>query len=138
MSDRIEQEIAQGKTISDNAESVWRWSTPTGKIRAERRSKYFIELGKINKGSKVLELGCGTGIFTKMVHDATNASLIAIDISDDLLNQAVKKIPYVQFKVEDAMQTSFADATFDCVFGSSVIHHLDLEKSAKEIFRVLK
>lgn len=138
MNQRIEQEIAHGKKISADAESVWRWSTPTGLVRSERRAKYFIDLGKITSESRVLELGCGTGIFTKMIHDATNASLVAIDISNDLLDQAIKKLPDVEFKIEDAMNTSFTDETFDCVFGSSVIHHLDLEKSASEIFRILK
>ena len=36
------------------------------------------------------------------------------------------------------MQLSFADNSFDVVFGSSILHHLDFDKSLKEIFRVLK
>jgi ubiquinone/menaquinone biosynthesis C-methylase UbiE len=138
LSQRIEQEIAHGKKISDNAESIWRWTTPTGRIRSQRRAGYFIELGKINPASHVLEIGCGTGIFTKMIYDATKASVIAIDISHDLLDQAKTKIPGVEFRIEDAMKMSFNENTFDCVFGSSIIHHLDLEKASEEIFRVLK
>jgi SAM-dependent methyltransferase len=138
LNQRIEEEIAHGKKISDNAEAVWRWSSQTGKIRAERRSKYFVDFGKITSGSKVLELGCGTGIFTKLIYESTKASIIAIDISDELLDQAVKKLPQVEFKIENAMQTNFADESFDCIFGSSVIHHLELEKASREIYRLTK
>ncbi|HKR05686.1 MAG TPA: class I SAM-dependent methyltransferase, partial [Bacteroidia bacterium] len=94
--------------------------------------------GKITPASHVLEIGCGTGIFTKLIYESTNASIVAIDISDDLLDQAVKKLPNVEFKIEDAMHTGFANESFDCVFGSSVLHHLDLNRASKEIFRVTK
>jgi len=36
------------------------------------------------------------------------------------------------------MNLSFANDTFDCVYGSSILHHLDMEVALKEIFRVLQ
>ena len=138
MNQRIENEIAHGKKISSNAESIWGWATPTGRERSKRRANYFIDLGKITADSHVLEIGCGTGIFTRLIYEATKTSIIAIDVSDDLLDQAIKKLPNVKFKIEDAMHTDFTNETFDCVFGSSVLHHLDLDKASEEIFRVLK
>lgn len=135
---RIDNEIAHGKKISENAEDVWGWATPAGQIRANRRAGYFVSEGQIKQGDKVLEIGCGTGLFTEKVYNATKAEIIATDLSEDLLEVARKKGLPITFKAEDAMNLSYADASFDVVFGSSILHHLDFEKSLNEIYRVLK
>jgi ubiquinone/menaquinone biosynthesis C-methylase UbiE len=135
---RLAHEIAHGEKISSRAEYIWGWASPTGILRAERRSDYFIRLGDIKASDTILEVGCGTGIFTKLIHDKTKARIIAIDISDALLHKAIKNINGVEFKIENAMQMSFAGGAFDCVYGSSVLHHLELKKSLLEIYRVLK
>jgi ubiquinone/menaquinone biosynthesis C-methylase UbiE len=85
-----------------------------------------------------LEIGCGTGLFTRLVNEKSGASILATDISYELLKEAREKFPQGKFVLDDAMNMQFADASFDVVFGSSVIHHLDLKKSAQEIYRVLK
>ncbi|NNC86158.1 MAG: methyltransferase domain-containing protein [Bacteroidia bacterium] len=136
--DRIQHEIEHGKKISANAESVWNWSSPAGMVRAERRADFFVSEGKIQASDKVLEIGCGTGLFTKKVYDKTKAQITAIDISPELLEQAKVKLPEAEFLVEDAMNMKYDDNTFDVVFGSSVLHHLDMEKAMTELFRVLK
>ena len=136
---RIENEVAHGKKLSaEGAEEIWNWSSPAGQKRAERRANYFVELAKIKPGDKVLEIGCGTGLFTRKFYDATKAEIIATDISEDLLEEARKNLPQVTFKKDDAMNMSFADETFDVVFGSSILHHLDFKPALKEIYRVLK
>jgi ubiquinone/menaquinone biosynthesis C-methylase UbiE len=134
----LEHEIAHGKKISHNAEEIWGWESKAGQLRAERRANYFINLGSINQSDKVLEIGCGTGIFTRKVYDSTKAIITAIDISDDLLQLASTKMPEINFRIDDAMNLSFPEASFDVVFGSSILHHLDFKKSSEEIFRVLK
>lgn len=135
---KIANEIEHGKKISSNAEHVWGWSSPAGKLRAQRRANYFIDLGKLSRTSRVLEIGCGTALFTEKVYYATYSQITAIDISQDLLDQGKAKLPDVDFRLEDAMNLSFADNYFDVVYGSSILHHLHFEKALKEIFRVLK
>ena len=138
MDKRLEHEIEHGKKISENAESVWNWASPAGQVRADRRAKYFVDVAKITRSDKVLEIGCGTGLFTKKVYDMTGAAITATDLSIDLLNQAKAKLPNATFMIDDAMKMSFTDESFDVVFGSSILHHLDLSISLKEVFRVLK
>ena len=139
MRKRIENEIEHGKKLlSEGAESVWNWDSPAGKRRADRRAQYFIDLANIKSGDKVLEIGCGTGLFTRKFYAATKATIVAIDISEDLLTEARKLLPEVTFKSDDAMHMSFQNAEFDVVFGSSVLHHLEFDSSLKEIYRVLK
>jgi len=138
MDKRLAHEIAHGKKISENAESVWNWSSPAGQVRANRRARYFVDVAKITKNDKVLEIGCGTGLFTGKVFELTGATITATDLSSDLLNQAKAKVPQATFLVDDAMKMSFPDQSFDVVFGSSVLHHLDMDVALKEILRVMK
>ncbi len=137
---RIENEKQHGIKISDNAEAVWNWESPAGKKRANRRAQLLIEVGKIKGDSFALEIGCGTGLFTRKVFEATKCNIVAIDISDDLLKIAKEKLstPSVDFRIGDAMNLDFPENKFDVVFGSSVLHHLDMDKAYKEMFRVLK
>jgi hypothetical protein len=58
-SDRLTNEIRHGKKIAANAAGIWGWGSPAGKIRADRRASYFVRLGNITAGKKILEIGCG-------------------------------------------------------------------------------
>ena len=139
MNQRIEHEIAHGKKLkAGGAEDIWNWGSPAGQRRADRRAKYFIDLAKVKPGEKVLEIGCGTGLFTRKFFAATKANITAIDISQELLDDAKRLLPEATFKVDDAMHLSFANESFDVVFGSSILHHLEFDLALKEIFRVMK
>jgi ubiquinone/menaquinone biosynthesis C-methylase UbiE len=136
---RIENEIEHGKKIKKNAEDVWNWDSPAGRMRADRRAELLVKHGKIISTDKLLEIGCGTGLFTGKVSALSGTKdITAIDISDDLLELAKKKNPDFNFVIGDAMNLAFDKDTFDVAFGSSVIHHLDIRRSFEELFRVLK
>ena len=136
--ERISHEVAHGKKIQDEADKVWGWDSKAGRLRATRRANYFIDLGQMNENSVALDLGCGTGLFTDKVYNATKAKITGIDISEELLSQARERQPACEFKIEDAMNMTYPDNHFDVVFGSSILHHLEMDKATKEIFRVLK
>lgn len=138
MDERIEHEIRHGKFLAENgAGEIWNWESPAGKQRWKRRVKMLTK--HIKPEERVLELGCGTGYFTREIIK-TGASVIAIDISPDLLAIAHKdnNYPNVSFCEENAYQMSFPNESFNCVIGSSVLHHLNIEKAISEIYRVLK
>ncbi|MBI2967549.1 MAG: class I SAM-dependent methyltransferase [Bacteroidetes bacterium] len=135
---RLLHEIEHGKKIAADAEDVWNWSSPAGKVRADRRANYICTCGNFTANGRLLEIGCGTGIFTEKVFHITRAKITAIDISPELLELAKKKLPEVDFRIADAMATNFPDDSFDGVYGSSVIHHLEYEPAFREIYRVLK
>jgi len=135
---RIANEIAHGKKISENPEETWGWSTPAGQLRAQRRANYFIELGNITQNSKVLEIGCGSALFTQKVYEATHANIISTDLSEDLLTIARKKLPEVSFELQDAMNLPYGENSFDVVFGSSILHHLEMDVALAGMLKVLK
>ncbi|MDO8574895.1 MAG: methyltransferase domain-containing protein [bacterium] len=133
------QEVEHGKKIANSADFIWGWGTLVGQIRANRRADYLISLADIKPGKKVLEVGCGTGIFTEKLA-TTGAEIFAIDISSDLLSKAENRIKSskVTFKEADLEALPFEEGAFDCVVGVSVLHHVNIEKALREIKRVLK
>ncbi|MEZ4524425.1 MAG: methyltransferase domain-containing protein [Desulfobacterales bacterium] len=82
-----------GAFLAENdPEKIWGWDTPAGKIRAKRRSEMIIRGAGLKPGRKALEIGCGTGFFTEMFAQS-GAHILAMDISDDLLEIARKREP---------------------------------------------
>jgi ubiquinone/menaquinone biosynthesis C-methylase UbiE len=116
---------------------LWYWETAAGQIRWKRRLEMLIS--HIKPGMDVLEVGCGVGYFTKEMIK-TQAKVVAIDISPDLLNVAQEHIQgaNVTFKIDNAYDLSFSAGAFDIIVGSSVLHHLDVDQALKEFYRILR
>jgi SAM-dependent methyltransferase len=137
---RLAREIEFHRSIADRAEIVWNWDSPSGRRRAERRAQLFVEMGALAPGRSALELGCGTGIFVEKVA-RSGASVKGIDLSPDLLAAARARtaaLANVSLSCGNAEQMPYPDGTFDTVYGSSVLHHLDLDRALREVARVLK
>lgn len=138
MDNRLQNEIEHGKYLArEGAGEVWNWESPAGKVRWQRRVKMLTT--HLKPKDSVLEIGCGTGYFTREIAK-TGAMVTAIDISPELLQIAKEEIPdtNVTFLLENAYELSFNDLTFDSIVGSSVLHHLEIAKAIQEMFRVLK
>jgi ubiquinone/menaquinone biosynthesis C-methylase UbiE len=135
---RLAHEIEHGKyLVSSGAGEIWNWESPAGILRWKRRVDMISST--LRDGDKILELGCGTGYFTKEL-TKLNIQITAIDISPELIEEAQKEIQSenVSFQIQNAYQMDFRDNLFDAVVGSSVLHHLEIGKAVSEIFRVLK
>jgi SAM-dependent methyltransferase len=137
---RLEREIEHHRGIADRAELIWNWDSPSGRRRADRRAAIFVERGGLAPGRLALELGCGTGIFLARVAPA-GARIVGLDLSADLLAKARLRLagaPNVVLHRGNAEHSPYANASFDAVYGSSVLHHLDLDRALGEVFRVLR
>ena len=135
---RIQNEIAHGQFLREHgAGELWGWESVAGKVRWARRVEMLTS--HVTPGMSVLEVGCGTGYFTKELVKK-GAQIIAIDISEDLLEVARREISSsnVIFKLENAYSLKFKDSSFDTIVGSSVLHHLEVDKALSEFKRVLK
>lgn len=97
-------------------------------------------IGNVNN-NKILELGCGLG--EASVYMAKHgADVIATDLSGGMLEVAKKvaekhgtRIKTVKCSADDL---PFADNTFDIVYAANLLHHVDIETTLKEAYRVLK
>lgn len=137
---RLEREIEFHRQIAGRAEIVWNWDSPSGRRRAARRSAIFAREGDLRPGQRALEVGCGTGVFLE-VAARTGADIVALDLSADLLAQArgrVATADHVRLSLGNAEQMPFRPASFDAVYGSSILHHLNIDAALAEIFRVLR
>jgi 2-polyprenyl-3-methyl-5-hydroxy-6-metoxy-1,4-benzoquinol methylase len=139
--ERSTNEIIHGQKLasSGNPELIWNWDTPAGRFRAMRRGKLLSEAASLKAGLSVMEIGCGTGLFTEMMA-ASGAHILAVDISPDLLTAARQRsLPrdQVEFR-EMRFEDGDADGPFDAIVGSSVLHHLDIPTALQRIYDLLK
>ncbi len=137
--ERINNELSHGRKISRNAEFYWGWHGAAGRLRSERRAAMYRDAGSLGPGRKALEIGCGIGIFTALL-SKSGADITAVDLSPVLIERARAQnpVPNIKYLVMNVEKIGFPDNTFDCVYGSSVLHHLDLHKTLPEMLRVLK
>jgi SAM-dependent methyltransferase len=137
---RADHEREQGARLGDNADRVWGWTGAVGMRRAARRVRLLLATAGIAHGTDALEVGCGTGLFLRATADA-GAQVTGLDVSPDLLaiaRQRTAGLQNVRLVSGDAEHLPFADASFDAVYGSSVLHHVDLARTLSEVFRVLR
>lgn len=109
--------------------------------------KHIVSLLKLNGLNRVLDLGCGTGVLTRMIADRLNADAggkaIGIDAAAKMIKVARKKRATVNciFEVMAAESLSYEDDSFDTVVSSLFFHHVQMdlkEKALSEAFRVLR
>ena len=90
---------------------------------------------------EVLELGCGTGIFSEMIAGRVR-HLTATDFSPEMLERAGQRLSAynnVETRKEDAGHTSFADGAFDAVLTVNLFHHASEPAAiARECNRVVR
>ena len=136
----VEKEVLHGEYLaSHNPEKIWGWETPAGRQRATRRAQMIIDGARLSSGMRILEVGCGTGLFTEMFAQA-NVFILAVDISNELLEYAAKRrLPpgRVQF-LNKKFEECAVEGPFDAVIGSSILHHLDIEASLGKMYSLLK
>lgn len=99
-----------------------------------------LSLVDIKKGMKVLEAGCGTGIYTEWLAEK-GAEVTAIDFSDEMLKIAKAKgtnAKFIKANLNHPLDY-LNDNEFDLVLSSLVIHYIkDLQFLFSEFNRVLK
>jgi ubiquinone/menaquinone biosynthesis C-methylase UbiE len=92
---------------------------------------------KLKNEMKLLEIGCGTGLYLRKISKLTDKKIkmIGIDISPKMIKIAKKKshgLKKLEFLIMDAYKTKFKNNYFDIV-----INHLGAQ-SYDEVFRILK
>lgn len=86
-------------------------------------------LGSLSPGLKTLELGCGSGVFTELLH-SLHFAVIGVDASEIQLAEARARLPDVQFRQGDIEASELTDTllsqhgTFDLLICRYVIHEL--------------
>lgn len=78
------------------------------------------------KGSAILDVGCGDGIFTKFFKEILGLEVCGIDIyKSSLLDSSIK------FKKGSIYKIPFRDNSFDYIFLKNIMHHVDEPRHRK-------
>ena len=90
------------------------------------------------KGKTVLEIGCASG-YDAVSYSNRAVKYVGVDISDEAIRNANElNLKNSEFLCVDGHKIPKEGASFDCVIVNSLLHHLDLEVTFKEIHRLLK
>ncbi len=114
----------------DTPERIWRDHI----ARYEFATRYV-------KGKVVLDIGCGTGYGSKILHHKGASKVFGVDISGQPINFALSKYKNdrLKFRVGDILSIDFPSNHFDIVVSFETIEHVqNRERALSELLRVLK
>lgn len=120
---------------------IERYKNPPAETFYALEYAYYL-LGDVT-GKTILDYGCGLGDNTVLLA-SRGAKVIGVDISPELIELAEKRMrqhdlsEISEFRIGSAHELPFENESVDVVFGMAILHHLDLETSSKEVFRILK
>ena len=99
-------------------------------------------LDKLPSGTTLLDVGCGIGGSSRILAKDYEFDVTGVTISPQQVKRAQELTPEgvsAKFMVDDAMQLSFPDASFDVVWSVEAGPHMpDKAIFARELIRVLK
>ncbi|GAA0911425.1 SAM-dependent methyltransferase [Streptomyces thermoalcalitolerans] len=125
------------------------WDTPDSTASLEEATDRLTDLLtdrlRIGPGSRVLDLGCGTGRPALRIAARTGADVTGISVSHKQIERATAAVAghdladRVRFERADAMDLPFAEASFDAVIAlESIIHMPDRAHVLRQVARVLR
>jgi SAM-dependent methyltransferase len=129
--------------LADEVGEVW-WgnTTPFGIERRAMRVRLLTAVLDRLGEPRCLEVGAGRGTFSECVLEArSNLRLTCIDVSPrcvELARAELGRFATAEFQVGDAGKLPCPDQSMDAIFGSSILHHVDLEPTLAEMRRVLR
>lgn len=99
--------------------------------------KTVVDMAELKEGDLVLEVGCGTGFTTfEIVKRVGEENVVAVDLTPEQMEKAVKKFPKANFLRGDAENLPFKDNVFDASISAGSIEywphpHLGIQEMAR-------
>ncbi len=111
--------------------------------RQQAMRRAFLSDIRFPSDAHVLEVGCGTGVLTRMLARwPAVATVVGVDVAPSLLAKArnlAADLPNVTFREADGRSLPSEDEAFDAiVFDSTLTHVPGPERALAEAFRVLR
>ena len=92
----------------------------------------------LSAGQRVLEVGCGSGVFLRRAADA-GADVYGVDTSETRLELARARVPEADVRLADMESLPFGDDSFDVVAGfNAFFFAVDMVAALREAGRVAK
>lgn len=90
---------------------------------------------------RVLEVGCGTGAFSRRLGRISEQEVLALDLSPEMIRIARERsrdFKNIEFSVADVVEQDFAPEEFDCIATIATLHHLPMKFMLSKFKRALK
>jgi SAM-dependent methyltransferase len=102
------------------------WDAWSGAVTPPLREAYTAQLvSRLQLSSRVLELGCGSGIPVARDICDSGHRYIGVDISQEMLRLATRQVRSARFVRADMATVAFRPARFDAVAAFYTIVHVD-------------
>lgn len=122
-----------GELFDAWAESYDAWfATPIGRQIKIVESDLLLDMLAPQAGERLLDVGCGTGIFTREVFSAARCTVVGVDISLPMLARGEAKSSGNQFfpVAGDMLRLPFADNSFCRVYSMTALEFVDDARAA--------
>jgi SAM-dependent methyltransferase len=124
-----------------DAASYDRWyETPRGRWIGQRETALILESLEPRPAESLLDVGCGTGFFTRALAAAVDGRVVGVDINPEWVHYARRcDRGRIAYAVGDAGALPHADASFDLVTAITALCFIPEEAAAiREILRVTR
>jgi 2-polyprenyl-3-methyl-5-hydroxy-6-metoxy-1,4-benzoquinol methylase len=129
---------SQQRELNDQS---WNWALRTGREEMgnlEVNLRFVEQAGLLRAGVKSVELGCGTGSLTDVLHQK-GIDIQGSDVSQVAIARGLEKYPHLKLSVGNAEQLSQEKESLDAVLSFDVLEHLfNPDRHLTEVYRVLK
>lgn len=102
----------------------------------------LLEVLKLDRDSKVLDLGCGIGTTTEYISDITAAHIVGIDFAEKAIARAQERTKLkranLTFEVQNMDTLSFPDESFDTILAIDTLYFVkDLDSLIRKCKKLL-
>lgn len=102
--------------------------------------EHIIQVSGLNKGAKILDIGCGTGKSTLQFTEK-GFDILALDISGEMIKIARENLslyPQVKYQVSSFEEFNYPEESFDLIISGTAFHWLDQEVAYRKAAQLLK
>lgn len=124
-----------------DAETYNRWyETPLGRWIGQREIGLLLGELQPHPGESLLDVGCGTGYFTRALVSATGGRVSGVDINPEWVAYARRQdTANVSYDIADARALPYQTASFDLVVSIATLCFIQEERDAvREMLRVAR